>query len=86
MWRKILSQFIGSAPSIDSIALRYQAAHDDLDPEIFTLKGAIQSLQNENFESDGMGNYFCEIKYTCRIDRKPMIFKITQQEYDALDR
>lgn len=86
MWKKILSALTGPAASIDSIALRYQAAHDDLDPEVFTLKGAINSLQTENFESDGMGNYFCEIKYSCRKDREPMIFKITQQEYDAIRR
>lgn len=84
MWKKLLSQLTKSAVSLDSLARRYQAAHDDLDPEVFTLKGAMKSLEKENFESDEMGNYFCEIKYTCRKDREPMIFKITQQEYDAL--
>ncbi len=83
---KLQSRLNNSAASISSLALRYQAAHDDLDPEVFTLKGVIKSLQTENFESDGMGNYLCEIKYTCRKDRQPLIFKITQQEYKALRR
>ncbi len=86
MFKKILSHFVSSATTIDSVARRYQAAHDDLDPEVFTLKGAIKSLAEEDFESDGMGNWFCQINYSCRKDREPLIFKITEQEYKALGR
>jgi len=86
MWKKILSRFVNTVATTDSLARRYQAAHDDLDPDVFTLKGAKLSLAEEDFQSDGMGNWFCEINYACRKDREPLIFKITQQEYEALGR
>lgn len=72
--------------NIDELVHRYREAHDDLAADVFTTKGAELALKKEIFKEDGMGNWFCEINYRCRKDRKPLVFKITNGEYKALGR
>lgn len=75
-----------AAVELEDLVRRYWEAHDDLADDVFTIKGAAIALAKEEFKEDGMGNYFCQINYQCRKDREPLIFKITQREYAALQR